>query len=53
MSETAAEREARGCANSINEEAKMMGPTVQSVNRWPVVPYLVRISVAKKNPMSS
>lgn len=50
MSKTAAEREARGRANSINDKAKMMGPTVQSVNRWPVVPYLVRISVAKKDP---
>ena len=50
MSKTAAEREARGRANSISEEAKMIGPMVPRANLWPVVPYLVRISVAKKDP---
>lgn len=50
MSTSATEKQARGRAGFVHEKVKMSSSTVRSVNLWPVVPYLVRISVAKKDP---
>lgn len=50
MSKLTVEQQARGRARRISEKANVMGPPVPSANIWPVVPYLVRISVAKKDP---
>ena len=42
-------KEAQGRVGSMRERAKVIGSTVQSANLWTVAPYLVRISVAKKD----
>ena len=49
MSKLTVEQQVRGRARRISEKANVMGPPVPSANIWPVVLYLVRISVAKKD----
>ena len=46
MKKSAEEKEVHGRAGT---KAKVIEATVQSTNLWPVIPYLVRISVAKKD----